>query len=387
MRILFLHVAKDRTSSSEYGVHHMLAQHADPAQFDARFIWQRLPADTLLHAGAGADIYYDFGRDLTQQPRPTRAQRAHMMAARLPGGLALIAATIRAYQPQVIYTCQQKLDVRLGRLFALAYRIPHVIHLHYPLVPALGRDVLALIRRTPRLIAVSDYIRREAIQFGVHPAHIWSVPNPAPAVVTSVIGSPAALRAEFGWPPGTPVVVAAGRLDPSKGYGTLIEAFTQVHAQLPQARLLVCGASTTRDGYAQTLQAHVNALGLGQVIVFAGHRRDLPAVFAGADVFCLPTLNEAFGLVFLEAMSAGLPVVAARSGAVPDIVCEGETGLLLPPGDASGIAQALIWLLCDQQLARRLGRAGQARCRAVFAPDVVAAQWQRAMQALTPLRD
>jgi len=169
--------------------------------------------------------------------------------------------------------------------------------------------------------------------------------------------------------------VAAGRLDPSKGHMLLLEAFAKVHRELPEARLLICGTTTTRNGYDVLIEQRALELGLGRCVIFAGKRSDLPSVFAGADVFCLPTENEPFGLVFVEAMVAGLPVAACRSGGVPEIVLDQETGLLSELGDASNLASNLLRLLRDRELAMEMGAAGRQRALTIFAPDILAAKW------------
>ena len=107
----------------------------------------------------------------------------------------------------------------------------------------------------------------------------------------------------------------------------------------------------------------------------------LSVLFARASLFALPTLREAFGLAFLEAMAFGLPVVATSVGAVPEIVGDGETGLLVPPRDPAALADACAALLGDPARARRLGEAGRARVEERFGWDRVAA---RMLEVLLP---
>jgi glycosyltransferase involved in cell wall biosynthesis len=189
------------------------------------------------------------------------------------------------------------------------------------------------------------------------------------------------VRRTFGFPDGARGVVAAGRIDPSKGHVPLLDAFARVRRDLPDARLLVCGTSTTRDGYDHQVQAHARAVGVAEQVVFAGSRADLPSIFAGADVMCLPTEGEPFGLVFLEAMAAGLPTVAYRSGGVPEIVRDGETGYLVEVGDVPGLAARLTQLLGDPKLAAQLGAAGKARALTHFEPRAITARWAELLRA------
>ena len=103
--------------------------------------------------------------------------------------------------------------------------------------------------------------------------------------------------------------------------------------------------------------------------VLLAHLKAVPALLAGCDVFCLPSFAEGLPLVVLEAMAQERPVVATAVGGTPEAVVNGETGLLVPPGDVGALAAALAALLCDPERARRLGEAGGARVRAVFSAD------------------
>jgi glycosyltransferase involved in cell wall biosynthesis len=100
--------------------------------------------------------------------------------------------------------------------------------------------------------------------------------------------------------------------------------------------------------------------------VITGEVPDTDAVrdeYRAADIFCLPSLQEGFGIAFLEAMASGLPIVACRSAAVPEVVPDGEAGLLVPPDDPKALARALIRLLSDPLLRRRMGEAGMRKAR------------------------
>jgi glycosyltransferase involved in cell wall biosynthesis len=391
MRLLFLQAAKESTASPEYTVHRILAEHVDPALIDCAFIWQDHTQNAALRSPArlgtpNRNYFYDFGRDLSIRPKPSRQQRALMMLRQLPGAMIFIASKIRQFKPDALYTAQQKQDVRLAKFFSQLYHIPHIIHIHYPVGYFIGSDVLSTIRTRPCLFAVSDFVRDDAIEQGVAPERIRTVWNPTPPSRQRPALAPAALRAQFQWPADTPLVIAAGRLDPSKGYETLFDAFKVVRAQLPATRLLICGTSTMREDYGLVLRRRVSEMGLQEAVCFAGFRSDLPDLLPGADVFCLPTEREAFGLVFLEAMAASLPVVACRSGGVPEIVVDGETGFLADARDARTVAGHLLTLLNNKTLARRMGAAGHARSASLFAPDKIASQWAADLQELIPTR-
>jgi glycosyltransferase involved in cell wall biosynthesis len=147
----------------------------------------------------------------------------------------------------------------------------------------------------------------------------------------------------------------------------LLEAFRILRRRIPRARLLVAGAPAPR-------RVPERATFLGPVDPV-----ELPALFSQATVFALPTLQEPFGLAFLDAMACGLPCVGTRIEAVPEIVREGETGLLVPPGDPTALAAALQRLLADPARARAMGARGRARVFAGGLWNHVAVRLERAL--------
>jgi glycosyltransferase involved in cell wall biosynthesis len=149
-------------------------------------------------------------------------------------------------------------------------------------------------------------------------------------------------------------VVFIGKDFVRKGGPVLLDAFARVRRVLPKARLLVAGAPAPER---RRIPAGVFFLGR---VPFD----ELPALLSQSTVFALPTLREPFGIAFLDAMACGLPCVGTRVEAVPEIVREGETGLLVPPGDPVPLALALERLLSDASLARAMGARGRARVSA-----------------------
>jgi glycosyltransferase involved in cell wall biosynthesis len=166
-------------------------------------------------------------------------------------------------------------------------------------------------------------------------------------------------------------VVYAGRLVPGKNVDLLIRAFTRLVAQLPAGacRLLVIG-----DGpEGETLRAAAAATGAAEAIEFTGllPNPDVRQRLADAELFCLPSASEGTPSTVLEAMAAGLPVLASRAGGIPELVEDGVTGTLVPAGDEPALAEALFILCRDADLRRRLGQAGRERYRAGFTPEAL----------------
>ncbi len=177
-------------------------------------------------------------------------------------------------------------------------------------------------------------------------------------------------RRELGLASFDPVLGAVGRLSPEKGHLHLLRALPAIAAAFPGAGCVLAG-----DGRARPeLEAEARRLGLGGRVVFLGHRRDVSRVLAALDLFVQPSVYEGFGLSLLEAMAAGLPVVASRVGGIPEVVDDGESGVLVPPGDAGALAASVIDLLRDPGRGRRLGEIAALRARERHSIALEAAQ-------------
>jgi len=175
---------------------------------------------------------------------------------------------------------------------------------------------------------------------------------------------------------GGPWLLTVARLDFHKGIDTVIRALPVIRVAFPAARYAVAGIGSRRD----SLEALVGELGLGDAVRFLGFVPDdeLPALYNAADVFVLASrrydlLVEGFGIAIVEASASGLPVIASRSGGIPEAVREGETGFLVDPDDPAAVAAMAVRLLGDDALRRRMGAAGRAAVETHYNWDRVAA--------------
>lgn len=158
------------------------------------------------------------------------------------------------------------------------------------------------------------------------------------------------------------LVVTAGRLVPVKGHTHLITAFAQVVTEIPNIRLVFLGDGELRG----ELTEQSKTLGLEKQVLFPGMRNDVPEIISCSDLFVLPSVNEGFGVVLLEAMAMRCPIVATNVGGVPEVVLDGETGILVPPGDPAQLAEAIIRLVRDRALAARMAECGYQRLNTCF---------------------
>ena len=147
-----------------------------------------------------------------------------------------------------------------------------------------------------------------------------------------------------------------------KRIDVLIAAAPRLLARYPDAELLIAGDGTCRDALVQ----QARELGIQERIRFLGHRDDVPQVLSDADIFVLPSRSEAFPNSVMEAMASGLPVVASAVGGIPELVVDGQTGRLVPPGDPDALAAALLNLMERPELAADFGRAGRLRIEETY---------------------
>ncbi len=215
-------------------------------------------------------------------------------------------------------------------------------------------------------------------------SRLYRIPSARIQVVPEAVdvGSPHRLSADQPFRVGRPTILSVARQYRRKDTPTLLRAVAAVRDRLPEVHLRVIGGGPELPG----LEELARKLGLTTTVTFDGPLSDDAAVwraFREAHVFCLPSLQEGFGIVFVEALAAGLPVVAARAGAVPEVVPDGEAGILTPPGDSQQLAWALLKLLNDPELRARFGTVGRRRARD-FAPEAVARQFLEATQTVRP---
>jgi glycosyltransferase involved in cell wall biosynthesis len=272
-----------------------------------------------------------------------RAEKPDLVHAHMPisGFLARMAAWI-AGVPTVAYTCH-------GFLFNHAASSP-------------PRRLLSFVmewtaaRVTDIFLTVSEAEARDARRLRIA-VHAEAVRNGRdPAVFRPDPAARARIRGDLGVPRDRVVIIAVSRLVWHKGYPELAAAMRAV----PEAELWVVGERLDSDRGAD-MEALLRGAGLGFRLRMLGYRTDIPALLAAADIFTLPSRFEGLPMSVIEAMLTGLPVVATNVRGPAEQVIDGETGLSVPPGDASALGMALGRLVRDPDLRARMGQAGRQR--------------------------
>jgi glycosyltransferase involved in cell wall biosynthesis len=209
-------------------------------------------------------------------------------------------------------------------------------------------DRMAL-KRFQGLAAVSDSVAQRLLDSGVAAKKIRTIANGID-VGTFEHAHPLPVF-EFD---GSKVIGMVARLDLQKGFEYLLRAARDLCAAFPVFKVVIIGEGPDR----QAVESMVQRFGLQSNVILAGQHSDMPGIYAAMDIFVLPSLNEGLPMTILEAMSASRPVIATRVGAIPKVIKDGETGLLVDPADVDGLRNALARLLTDSDLCRRLGSTG-----------------------------
>ena len=231
--------------------------------------------------------------------------------------------------------------------------------------PILRRLDNATARRCARLIAVSKDTRRAYERQGYPPGRMEVVYNGVPPPAARSNGN---LRGELGVPEGAPLLGEIGRLCDVKGQRELIEAVSL----LPDAWLVLVGADIESGGaFQRELERVAQRAGVRDRVVFTGHRDDAAQLLNELDVLVLPSWTEGLPVTVLEAMARGRAVVATPVGGTPEVVADGETGVLVPPRDPRALAEEIGRLLADPELRERMGRAGRERVARHFSEEAM----------------
>jgi glycosyltransferase involved in cell wall biosynthesis len=222
-------------------------------------------------------------------------------------------------------------------------------------------DALAL-RRFARIVAVSEQVKRDMTVRSIPPSRIEVIGNGIDPEDPDLRGDRAAARQGLGLNDDDLVIGNVARLTAEKDHARLIEAVATLRPDVPNIRLIIVGDGPERAALEELArQKH-----LGDAARFTGNTDNARRCYAAFDMFALPSLNEGLPMVLLEAMAAGVPVIASSVGAVPRVVQHGKNGLLISPGDTAQLVQAMRRLAADPTLRAELSRQGAETVRNDF---------------------
>jgi len=267
----------------------------------------------------------------------------HLHTSQAHGLGAMAARLLGARRPRVVVT----------------RRVDYSIYRH----GFLGLDRLKYAPGADLVLCVSERVRDVLLGDGVPPARLRVVRSGVDlSRMEGARGGREAVRREFGVGPTAPLVGSVGQLVGHKAHRDLVQALPAVRARFPDLVALLVGEGEERGA----LEEVARRLSVSDVLRLPGYRGDALSCMAAMDVFCFPSREEGLGTSVLEALALARPVVATRAGGVPEMIRDGEHGLLVPPGDPPALAAAIVRLLDDPALARRLGESGRERVAREF---------------------
>lgn len=284
-----------------------------------------------------------------------------------------LARALAALRPEVLHTHLHTLPYALpARALARPVTTCPVVHTLHNLAARESEWHGRLVQRAAFRAGVEPVAIGAAVAasieevYGLRPRH--TIENGIPvSAYRAPPGVRHEVRAALELPPHAPVLLTVGRLNAQKDHATLLDAFAEPALGALDARLLVAGEGELRAA----LERRADALGVAGRVRFLGVRADVPRLLAASDLFVLASRWEGNPLVVMEAMAAGLPVVATAVGCVPDLLSE-DAGRRVPAGDATAMAAAMHELAADASLRHALGSNGHAVARARFDTSTMA---------------
>lgn len=298
--------------------------------------------------------------------RQLSPQEIALFPANLMRGALALARLAQHIGADLIHT---NMEVVLdGALAARWLGLPHVLHYRGNSLdqPAAVFDVLTWIwtALSDRVFCISDatatiFTKRNRA------SKVETLYNPIDLAAFTGAERSGAVRASLGAADGEILVGTVGRIHPRKDLETFVRAAALAGPARPRLRFVVVGApeGPAEEAYLSQLRATTASLGMSDRLLFAGARRDIPAVFRALDVFVLSSRHEGFGRVVAEAMAAGIPSVVTREGALPELISEGTSGLCAAATDAQDFAAQIQKLADSPELRAALGAAARSRAR------------------------
>ena len=308
---------------------------------------------------------------------PHLSRKIHLLNDLLAFGE--IYRKIRHGRYTIVHTHSSKAGI-LGRWAAWLARVPIIVHTphghvfygYYGRIPSYMFILLERLtaRITDKIITLTEQGIQEHVERHIAPREKFTSIHSGVELsrYTEPRPDPIMARKRLGLSPDWPVVGSVGRFEPVKGYDTLLEAAALLRTRQPKVRFLLAGEGKEES----RLKRLAKELRVEDRVFFLGWQQEIPEILSALDLFVLPSRNEGMGRALVQAMAMGKPIVATRVGGVPEVLGEGEAGLLVPPDDPVQLSQAIEQLLTDRELARKLGEGGKRRAPAYSAERMVA---------------
>ncbi len=254
----------------------------------------------------------------------------------------------------------------------LSHRIPIIAHIRQETQPRKVRQYA--LDQVDYVVAVSHQVEQSMLTGGVSPVRIRTHYSGVDCSVKVSSEGNQDIRAQHGVPREALLLGTVANLLPLKGYEVILDALPAILAAVPTVHYLIIGGGGAE--YYARLKAITVEQGIADRVHFAGFQESVGSYLSALDLYVHPSLKEAFGLAVVEAMAMGKAVVATTTGGLPEVVLQGETGLLVPPGDVESLAETVVSLLQNRVRREQMGNRGMARAHERFSLNASVAQME-----------
>lgn len=374
LNVLFVHTAEYRPLGAGPWVHSLIMRNLDRTKVAVHvalhpgsasepgplFAKLRSADDLQLHAvDLGPESLRAAVRGAFRRPLGAIAR-----FARVCSSFFRLISIIRRNKIDIIHTDERPRDAFFSILLGKITATKVIIHLHVAYGDWMSPLLKWSLRSADLVVGVSDFVTKSLVDRGFDRDRARTVLNSIDISEWTVPDVREKVRNELQLRPDTLVIITVCRLGKGKGPLELIKAMATVRRQHADLRLVIVGKG--EQEFVDELTRLTESLELGQSVTLTGYRDDVPRLMAAADIYAMPSDAEPFGLVFVEAMAVGLPVVALDNGGTPEVVVHGVTGLLSPLNDPNSLAINLQTLVGSVELRKTLGEAGKRRARECF---------------------
>jgi glycosyltransferase involved in cell wall biosynthesis len=373
INVLFIH--SQNGFGADSAIHAHLMRHLDRQRFRVHMACSR-GADgreptSLAKFREIPDIHLrptHFAPGFRHRSRATIAREAGA-ALSFPIEFLRLREYVKGQRIDVIHGSDRPRDavyaVGLGRLTGAK----SVIHVHVAWSTGYSRPAKWGVRRADAVFSISRFVTTTIVATGTPRDRVHTILNGVDPSAWDPNADGGGIRREFGIPLAAPLLASVSRLFGEKGQRELLRALAGVREEVPDVWLLIVGEDAYHvhgGSFTTELRVLARELGVSDRVVFTGKRSDIPQIMAACDVYSMPSFEEPFGLVFLEAMIMGKPVIALDNGGTPEVVEHGRSGLLSPAGDVAILTRNIVTLLKNAELCARMGEYGRRRALEYF---------------------
>jgi glycosyltransferase involved in cell wall biosynthesis len=387
--VLFVHSQDGFGADS--AIHGHLMRHLDRERFEVHLACSRGDGTGVPPALARFREIPDvrlrpttFAPGLRNRSRET-VLRGIRAGAAFPVDFVELARYVRRHRIRVIHSTDRPRDGVYGVTLAKVTGAKSVVHVHVAWSHGYSRPAKWAVRTADAVFGISRFVTETVVRTGTPRERVHTVLNGIDLRGWEPGLDGLEVRRELGIPAQAPLLASVSRLFAQKGQRELLRALPRVRERHPDVRLLVVGADAVEvhgGSFTRELEVLARELGIADRVIFTGQRSDIPRIMAACDVFTLPSFEEPFGLVFLEAMAMKRPVVAVGDGGTPEVVEHGRCGLLSPWQDVDALATNIVTLLGDPDLRARYGEYGRTRVLEGFTAARMARDAGRAYEAI-----